>query len=484
MQPPALDVLPNPALLIGDERVVTSSGGQVAHVYAATGQVTRELPIAGRKEVDAAVVAAAEGAKAWWALAPEQRRDAMTELARVLHVHAAEMEAVSMTDTATKTKRFASIAANTVAYNAGWCDKLDGEAVVGSVGNGVNIDWPVPYGVVGIIIPWNAPLITMANVISPALAAGNAVVVKASDLAPFAALRVGELCLEAGFPPGVVNVLPGGQEAGEALVAHPGVGKVHFTGSTRTGRLVAKSAAERLAPVGLELGGKSANIVFDDADLEFSARVALTAATGLNGQVCTAGTRLLVQESVYADFVDRLSGLIDKVVVGDPADRSTGLGPVISEAAATRILGVIEQATDAEGGRLVSGGRRLGGDLAGGFFVAPTLVADVDPASNISREEVFGPVLAVMPFGTEEDAVALANDNDYGLAGYIQTQDLQRGQRVADALDVGMVYVNGGLPAHPPGAPFGGMKNSGYGRTGGRVGVEEFLQRKNVWMAR
>jgi aldehyde dehydrogenase (NAD+) len=484
MQPPAVELLPDPALLIGDERVAESSGGQMAHIYPATGQVTREFALAGKAEVDAAVTAATAGAKAWWALPSERRRDLMMEFSRLLLANAAELEAVSMADTATKTRRFASLSADTVAYNAGWCDKLNGESVIGSIGKGINIDTPIPFGVVGVIIPWNAPLLTMTNVIAPALAAGNAVVLKASELAPFAALRVGELCLQAGFPPGVVNVLPGGQEAGEALVSHPGVGKIHFTGSTRTGRLVAKNAAERLTPVGLELGGKSANLIFGDADLDFSARVALTAALGLNGQVCTAGTRLLVEQSVYPDFIDKLAELMNNVVVGDPADRATSLGPVISEGAATRIVGVVDRAIEESAGRVVTGGRRLGGELADGFFLAPTLVADVDPQSNIAREEIFGPVLAAMPFANEDEAVALANDNDYGLAGYVQTGDLSRAQRVADALDVGMVYVNGGLPAHPPGAPFGGGKNSGYGRTGSRVGIEEFSQRKNVWMAR
>jgi aldehyde dehydrogenase (NAD+) len=483
VKPPALELLPKPALLIGDERIAMSSGGHAQHIYAATGRPTATFPLAGAAEIDAAVAAAVDGGRQWWGLAPERRRDTLMRLSFLLREHDDELTAISMIDTSTKVRRLGQVCADTVAYNAGWCDKLGGEVVTAGVGSGFDVAFGVPYGVVGVIIPWNGPLLIAANIIAPALAAGNACVVKTSELAPFACQRLGELCLEAGIPPGVVNVVSGGREAGDALVAHPHVGKIHFTGSTRTGRAVAQRAAATLTPVGLELGGKSANLVFADGDLELAARIGLTAAIGLNGQVCTAGTRILVEHSAYDTVLTRLAELMSGVKVGDPTDRATQLGPVISEEAAERIVGIVSTAVGEGAGRLITGGRRLGGELADGFFISPTVLADVAPDSDVAREEIFGPVLTVTPFRDETDAIDIANGTAYGLAGYVQTADAARARRVAAALDVGMVYVNGGVPAHPAGAPFGGVKASGYGRTGGRAGIEEFQQPKNVWMA-
>ena len=262
--------------------------------------------------------------------------------------------------------------------------------------------------------------------VAPALAAGNCVILKPPEQAPFAVLRLGELFLEAGFPPGVVNVVTAGPEGGEALVRHGGVDKIHFTGSGATARKILAAALETLKPVGLELGGKSANIVFADANLEEAAGQAIGGIVNLSGQGCINGTRVLVERPVYEQMVELASTYLSGVVVGDPTDEATLFGPVINEAACRRILGVIDQAKTS-GARLVTGGERMGGDLADGSFVAPTMFADVDNSSSLAQEEIFGPVLAMMPFDTEAEAVALANDTPYGLAAYIQTNDLRRG---------------------------------------------------------
>jgi aldehyde dehydrogenase (NAD+) len=279
----------------------------------------------------------------------------------------------------------------------------------------------------------------------------------------------------------VVNVITAGPEGGEALVRHPGVDKIHFTGSGATAKRILATALDTLKPVGLELGGKSANIVFADANLEEAAQQAISGIVNLSGQGCINGTRILVEWPTYEQLVELATTYLSGVVVGDPTDESTFFGPVISDGACRRILGVIDDAK-ASRARLVMGGERMGGELADGYYVAPTVFADVDNRSSLARQEVFGPVLAMMPFDTEEEAVAMGNDTPYGLAAYIQTNDLRRAHRVAAALDTGNIWVNGfmGIPGS---APFGGVKQSGYGRLGGIAGIREFTRAKNVWVA-
>ncbi|MDP9107429.1 MAG: aldehyde dehydrogenase family protein, partial [Candidatus Eremiobacteraeota bacterium] len=339
-----------------------------------------------------------------------------------------------------------------------------------------------PYGVVAVIIPWNASLISVGQLLGPVLAAGNAAVLKPSELAPFVSLRVAELALQAGIPPGTVNVVPGAAAGGDALVRHGGIAKVHFTGSSATARTILAAAAERLTPVSLELGGKSALLIFADADIPAAVQQALSGAVALSGQGCTNGTRVLVESAIYEQVLLLARGMMRRIVVGDPFDAATLMGPVVSAAACERIVDTIDRARTSGAARLVSGGHRLDGALADGYFIAPTAFADVDRDSELAREEIFGPVLAFSSFVGEEDAVELANATRYGLAAYVHTRDARRMHRVAGALVAGSVWVNGteGLAAA---APFGGMKESGFGRVGGRAGIREFTQTKSVWVA-
>ena len=485
LQSPRTDLLPRHPLIIGDQKFERGGGRSWAHVYPATGAVTRELKLASAKDVDAAVAAARAAFPAWRALPGDKRRDIMLKLATLFERDGqllAQLATIETGNSIMTTSFLSYDAAQKFRYFGGWADKIQGRTI--STWGGPAHDYVAyePYGVVGALIPWNGPLFASTMVMAPALAAGNCIVVKAPELAPYTVMKLGELCLEAGFPPGVVNVVAGGAEVGEAMVAHPGVDKIQFVGSGPTAKKVLKSAAETLKPCGLELGGKSAVIVFADADLQEAARRGLSGAISANGQGCVNGTRLLVERPIYDQYLAMLSAMAPHIKVGDPFDKSTVVGPVITEAALTRILGMVDTAVKNEGGRLVSGGARLGDDLADGYFLPITIVADVEQKSRIAQHEVFGPVLAVTPFDSEDEAIALANGTDYGLGGYVHTQNLRRAHYVASQLDAGMIHVNGSGEGMTPCAPFGGVKQSGYGRLGGEAGLHEFLRIKNVWV--
>jgi acyl-CoA reductase-like NAD-dependent aldehyde dehydrogenase len=372
-------------------------------------------------------------------------------------------------------------AAQKFRYFGGWCDKIHGRTVPMWGAPAHDYVAYEPYGTVGIIVPWNGPLFAATMVLAPALAAGNCVVLKSPDLAPYSVMKLVDMMLEVGFPAGVVNLVTGGADVGEAMVAHPGIDKIEFIGSGATATKVLTSAARSLKPVGLELGGKSAVIVFDDADLMLAAKKGITGAVSSNGQGCVNGTRLLVQRGVYDQYLGILSAIAGQIAVGDPFLPQTALGPVISESALTRILGMVESGK-ADGGRVVTGGERLGGDHAGGFFLPVTILADVPNTAHIARNEVFGPVLVVTPFDTEDEAIALANDSEYGLGAYVHTQNLRRAHHVTGQLHAGMIHVNGSGEAMQPNCPFGGFRKSGHGRLGGVEGLHEFLQPKNIWI--
>lgn len=481
---PDAALLPHHSLIVEGLRS-SGAGASIPHIYPATGQATGELRLASIDDVATAVAAARKAAPGWRALSGDKRRDLMFKLAALIEQHGkrlAQLSTIENGSTIMTTSYLGWDAAQKFRYFGGWADKIQGRTV--STWGGPAHDYIAyePYGVVGAIIPWNGPLFAATMVVAPALAAGNCIVVKAPELAPYSLMRLGELFIEAGFPAGVFNVITGGPDIGEAMVAHPGIDKIQFVGSGSTAKKVLRNAAETLKPCGLELGGKSAVIVFADADLQEAAKRGLSGAISANGQGCVNGTRLLVERPIYDRYLQMLGAMAAHIPIGDPLNQSTVLGPVISQAALTRILGVVDTAVKREGGRLIAGGARLDGERAGGFFLPITIVADVGNHTGIAQQEVFGPVLTVTPFDGEDEAIALANGTAYGLGGYIHTQNLRRAHHVAGQLDAGMIHVNGSGEGMTPCAPFGGMKQSGYGRLGGEEGLHEFLRVKNVWM--
>lgn len=481
---PSLEALPRAVVIVGGERRESGSGERRPHVYPANGAVTRTLALAGPADVDAAVAAARAVAPVWRALAGDKRRDLFFAMAALCERETRALAALVVVENgavAMTAPYIVADAAQKFRYFGGWADKIAGRTVATWGGPAHDYVACEPYGVVGAIIPWNGPLFAATMVVAPALAAGNTVVLKAPDIAPYSVMRLGELFLEAGFPPGVVNVVAGGADVGAAMVAHEGVDKIQFVGSGATAKKVLAAAAATLKPCGLELGGKSAVLVFADADLKDATRRALSGAVSANGQGCVNGTRILVERSVYDVFVASLAAAAGHVAVGDPADPKSMMGPVISEAALARILAMVETAQKG-GARLVAGGARLGGAHAAGYFLPPTILADVRPQSALAETEVFGPVLAITPFDHEEEAIRLANGTGYGLGAYIHTQNLARAHHVAGRMEAGMVQVNASGEGMTPPAPFGGVKGSGYGRLGGEEGLKEFLRIKNVYV--
>ncbi|MEB3049978.1 aldehyde dehydrogenase family protein [Mycolicibacter sp. MYC123] len=453
-----------------------------AHIYPASGQPNATVTLADAAEIDRAVTVAGEAQREWVALTVDRRRDLLIDLADVINQHLDELAALNVQDYAVPI----SFAGNAILLErflrhfAGYVDKPHGSSTPVNGSFDVNLIEREPYGVVGIIAPWNGALVVAGSCVAPALAAGNAVVFKPSELAPLAALRFGELCLEAGLPHGLVNVTPAAAESGDALVRHPGVGKIHFTGGEATARAVLRSAAANLTPVVTELGGKSANIVFADADLDAAAVMAAHQGPLMqSGQSCACASRLLVHDSVYDTFVEKFLTVIGHARVGDPLDPAVTFGPVISQPAVDRILGVINSAIADGSGELLSGGRRLGGDLAPGYYIEPTVFGEVDNSSQLAQTETFGPVVSLIRFSDDAEAVRIANDSRYGLNAFVHTRDLQRAHRVARQLQAGSVWVNTFSDMAPQG-PYGGYKQSGFGRTGGVDGLYEFLQIKNI----
>lgn len=473
-------------LRIGAERITSGSGGAHQHINPVDGRVDATIPLAGRAEVDLAARTAHEAFADWRRTRPSERRRLLLQLADLIEANADEFARLGAIDNGTPIPVAAGLVASSIEwtrYYAGWADKLTSE-VTGSFGPDGEFSYSLgqPYGVIGVIITWNGPLISLAMKIPAALAAGNTVVVKPSELTPFTAELFADLVEQAGIPAGVVNILPGAPEAGAALVEHPLVKKVTFTGGPDTARKILHSCADLMKPSVLELGGKSANIVFADADLDQACSHGTMMSIGaLSGQGCALPTRMLVQDSIYEEMIGRVKAFAEFITVGDPLAEGTVSGPVVNEAALHRILGMIERAR-ADGARLVTGGHRVEGALADGFFLEPTVFADVDPQSELAQKEVFGPVLAITPFATEQEAIEIANNSEYGLSGYIQTNDLRRAHRVAEELITGEVLINGAMNLGVNRA-FGGIGLSGLGKEGGRQGIEEFLRLKNIAIA-
>jgi aldehyde dehydrogenase (NAD+) len=467
-------------LIIGKEFLESASGGTYEHINPANGRVQRAIPMGGVDEVDRAVAAAREALVGWKRWNPVDRRRVLMHFADLLRAHVDELAVIASLETGgpiSITPYVVHWGADWVEEAAGWADRLSGQSTPLSSRNVLEYTAVEPYGVVAALSTWNGSTGAFAMSIAAPLAAGCTVVAKPSELAPFGAIRATALALEAGLPPGVLNVVTAGVEASEALVAHPGVDKLTFTGSPQTARKIAQAAARRLTPAVFELGGKSAVVVFPDADLDRAVASSMQLVQNA-GQVCTLGSRLLVHSSVRDEFVDKLVAAAAATPQGDPFTDGVVMGPVINQAAVDRILAMIDRSR--QYGTVVTGGERSGGDLADGYFIAPTVVDLPDSSCELAQEEVFGPVVGVLTFGDEGEAVQIANNTEYGLAGFVFTQDVTRAHRVAAALDAGNIGVNGGTAPAGPHIGFGGRKQSGYGKQGGLAGVEEFVNHKTV----
>jgi acyl-CoA reductase-like NAD-dependent aldehyde dehydrogenase len=478
--------VPEVHLHIGGEARASGSGGVHHHVYPASGEIQGPVPLAGPDDVEAAVQAAQAAYPAWRAWRPSERARVLRRLGELMERDADEIARLSVLDngmTAGMSQPLVGIMANWTSYYAGWADKVEGR-VTSFPANQRELAYsmPEPYGVVGIILTWNGPVVSVGMKLIPALAAGNAVVMKPSELTPYATEHVMRLVREAGIPDGVVNLVLGGPETGDALVRHPLVQKVSFTGGPSTARKILATCAEFLKPAVLELGGKSANIVFPDADLDMAVAVNTFSVLGtLAGQGCAIASRMLVHNDIYDAVVERVLSMVDGMRCGDPFDPATVISPVVTREAQERILAMIERA-QADGAKLLAGGRAPS-HLPNGFFVEPTVLGDVDPASELGQIEVFGPVLSLIRFDTEEQAIDIANSTEYGLASYVYTKDIDRIQRMVTALHAGGVYINGASPVVGCELAFGGVGISGYGREGGEEGLFEFLRTKAVGIA-
>ena len=444
-----------------------------AVINPATEEPIAELEAAGVEETDAAVAQAREAFPEWRAIAPTDRARLLRRLATLVEEHMEELARIESQNVGKPiggARAEVTMVAQVFHFYAGAVDKHHGETI--PVAGGVDLTFREPLGVVGLIVPWNFPLNISSWKLGPALACGNTVVLKPAELTPLSALRLAELILEAGIPEGVVNVVVGpGRIVGQRLVEHPAVAKIGFTGSTEVGRTVMQGAAETIKRVTLELGGKSANVVFADADLEKAAAAAPYAVFDNAGQDCCARSRILVQRSVYDRFVDLLIEATRNVNVGDPEDEATEMGPLISAQHRETVASFVD------GDPLFSGDTPAGR----GFWFPCTLVEATND-DRVAREEVFGPVAALIPFADEDEAVRIANDTPYGLSGSIWTENGARALRVALALETGVLSINSNSSVRPS-TPFGGFKQSGFGRELGMHALDGYSEVKNVFMA-
>jgi (Z)-2-((N-methylformamido)methylene)-5-hydroxybutyrolactone dehydrogenase len=487
VEKPKDDEVRNYGMLIGGEWVDARSGKTFESINPYTGRVWATASEAGEEDVDAAVGAAREAFDEgpWGKMTGTERARLIRRLADLLAENAEDIATVESTDNGRLLREMGGqlkALPEWYYYFAGAADKIQGETIPSDKPNFFVYTRREPIGVVGAIVPWNSPLLLLTFKLAPALAAGCTFVVKPAEQTPASTLEFAKLFEEAGFPPGVFNVVTGyGQTTGRDLVRHPGVDKVAFTGSTETGISVMKDAADHLAKVSLELGGKSPNIVFDDADLEASNNGVVSGIFAATGQTCIAGSRLFVQERAHDELVERLSDRAGTIRLGNPLETETEMGPVAFKEQLDKVQSYI-RAGQEEGAELVCGGKRPDTEeLKDGYFIEPTIFTQVNNDMQIAREEIFGPVLSVIPFKDEEELIRQANDTRYGLAAGIWTKDIQRAHRVAHALRAGTVWVNS-YRTFSFNTPFGGYKMSGIGRENGLESINEYTQVKSVWV--
>ena len=472
-------------LFINNEWRPAASGKTLDVINPATEEVIATVPSADRSDVDAAV-AAARGAldRSWGRISARDRGKLLWKLGEKLLERADEIAALETLHNGKPIFESRNVeipaSAECFQYYAGWADKIHGETIPVR-GNYLSYTLREPVGVVAAIVPWNFPLLLTAWKVAPALACGNTVIIKPASQTPLTALALAEVAQQVGIPPGVINVVTGpGAAVGQMLVEHPGIDKIAFTGDTSTGREIMRRSAETVKRITLELGGKSPNIVFPDADLEAAVRGATTGIFYGKGEVCAAGSRLLVDKSIRDEFVDKVAARAKKIAPGDPMDPKTRLGAISSRKQLETDLRYIEIAKK-EGATLVAGGERTDIGTGKGFFLQPTVFAGVTPEMTIAREEIFGPVLATIEFADVEEAIARANQSTYGLAAAVWTRDIKKAHYVARKLQAGTVWINT-YNVYDTAAPFGGYKQSGFGREMGQHALEHYTQVKSVWV--
>ena len=476
-----MDVSPY-QLLIGGQWLDAGGGERFEAINPYSGEPWASLPDAGERDVERAVAAARSALEGpWGRMTGAERARLMRRLSEVIARDARDLAEYETRGNGKLLRETAGQLEYVPAwfdYFAGVADKLEGEAIPSDRANYFVYTRHEPVGVVAAIIPWNSPLLLLAWKLAPALAAGCTLVVKPSDSAPVSTLEFGRRMEEAGFPPGVLNVVTGkGAEIGRQLVAHPGVDKVAFTGSTQVGIEVGRTAIENMTRFVLELGGKSAQLVFEDADLEAAANGVVAGIFAATGQTCIAGSRLLVQRGVHDALLERLAARARTIKLGDPMQPDTEMGPLANEAQMARTLRFVDGAAR-DGARIVCGGGRSG---AGSLFFEPTILTNVAPEAEVAQEEIFGPVLSVSAFDDEEEGIALANGTRYGLAAGVWTTNVHRAHRVAHRLRAGTVWVNC-YRVVAPNIPFGGFGASGIGRENGQAAVKEYTETKAVWI--
>ena len=474
-------------LLIDGQWVDAESGKTFTTPNPSTGETLAEVAEADKADIDKAVKAARKAFEGKWSkMSARDRGRLMYKLAQLIEEKTGELAALETADNGKPIKESTYVDLPQVAENfeyfAGWATKIEGETIP-VPGQMFNYTLREPVGVCGQIIPWNFPLLMAAWKLGPALAAGNTVVLKPAEQTPVTAMELGKLIQEAGFPEGVVNIVPGyGETAGAALASHPGIDKVAFTGSTEVGKIIARTAADNLTKVSLELGGKAPNIVFADADIDQAVNGAMMGIFFNQGQVCCAGSRLFVQDSVKDEFLERLKEKSAKIVVGNPMDQNTQMGPQVSEEQLNRIKGYCDIALK-EGASVVTGGRppQLDPEFQKGYFFQPTIFGEVTNQMRVAQEEIFGPVVSMLSFKDEEDLIKQANETIYGLSAGIWTSNITRAHRFAKEIKAGVIWINT-YNMFNAASPFGGYKQSGYGREMGKHALEMYTNVKSVWV--